>query len=137
MELNGNNYKEFIRYFIAGCLTTLVSWITYAIFVQWLSIITSNILSWICAVSFAYFINKFWVFENKNLKVKIVLKEILTFFLSRLFSGVIETIGLYLLSFTMFGITIFNINSLLAKIIMSIVSMVLNYILSKIFVFKK
>ena len=61
-------YKEIINYLIAGVLTTVVSFVTYEIFKDIFHIhyIISNILSWIAAVIFAYFINRKYVFESNS-----------------------------------------------------------------------
>lgn len=62
-----NKYKEIITYIIFGVLTTLVSWGSYALFVNLMSmsVFLGNLLSWICAVAFAYVTNKLWVFDSK------------------------------------------------------------------------
>lgn len=96
-----NKYKEIITYIIFGVLTTLVSWGTYNVFVGavkmpvWLG----NALSWICAVTFAYVTNKLWVFESKSWNIKLVVKEIISFFGSRALTGVLfEILGPTLLA---------------------------------------
>lgn len=126
--------KELLTYLIVGILTTLVNWISYAIFSHLYSVTISNCIAWILAVCFSFTLNKFWVFKKNNSKV---LYEIITFFSGRLVVGIIETIGLNLLCLTLLGTIIFGIKGLIAKVIMSLVSMVLNYIVSKILVFKK
>ena len=63
-----NKYKEIIMYLIFGVCSTVVSWGSYALFVKLagLSVEPGNILSWVCAVLFAFVTNKFWVFESKS-----------------------------------------------------------------------
>ena len=129
-------YRKPILYVFVGVLTTVVSWGTYALFAQWLNITLSNILSWICAVSFAYVLNKFLVFRSHQPSKGALCQEIITFFTSRLASGIIETIGLSLLSLTILGNELFGIKSFGAKILMSLFSMVFNYVLSNMLIFK-
>ena len=130
------NKKEIIKYLITGIIVTLINWLTYAIFIQWFNVTNSNILSWLVTVVIAFILNKFWVFESKKQNKQILFKEISLFFTSRIFSGIIETIGLNLLCLTFLGNKVLGVKGLLAKIIMSAVSMILNYIISKLIIFK-
>ena len=121
--------KETINYIIVGGLTTIVSILSYNIF----RFISSNvtlctILSWICAVSFAYFANRTFVFQSKN---KNYLKEISSFVGSRIFSLLVE------IAFMFVTVNLIHINDRIAKILVQFIILVLNYITSKLFVFKK
>lgn len=138
-------YKEIIMYLIFGVLTTLISWGSYALFeIIFGAFIANNIalssvanvLSWICAVLFAYITNKLWVFESKSFKADVVFKEIVTFVGSRLATGVFEWAGVPLLMVIGLNQSILGIEGMLAKVIVSIVVVILNYVLSKLFVFK-
>ena len=130
---NEKTTKQLITYLITGALTTLLNWTSYSICVHQFSITTSNIIAWVISVCFAFILNKLWVFKKKEGKV---IYEVSTFFIGRLVVGIIETIGLNLLCLTILGNELFGILGLPAKVIMSLVSMVLNYIVSKILVFK-
>ena len=123
-------YKEIINYLIFGFLTTLVSIITYAIFTRLFNVNynISNILSWLLAVSFAYITNKNYVF---NFKDKNVIQSIVKFFTSRITTLIIEVLFMFIM------VDILRINDMLCKIIVQIIVIVLNYILSKLFVFNK
>ena len=123
-------YKEIINYLIFGFLTTLVSIITYAIFTRLFNVNynISNILSWLLAVSFAYITNKNYVF---NFKDKNVIQSIVKFFTSRITTLIIEVLFMFIM------VDILGINDMLCKIIVQIIVIVLNYILSKLFVFNK
>ena len=121
--------KETINYLIVGGLTTLVSIVSYNIFRFFIENITiCTILSWICAVTFAYFANRIFVFNSKE---KNYVKEISSFVASRIFSLIVEIIVMFILT------SPFGINDRIAKIIVQFIIVVLNYITSKIFVFKK
>ncbi len=138
-------YKEIIMYLIFGVLTTLVSWGSYALFEILFgtfianSIVLStvaNVLSWICAVLFAFITNKLWVFESKSFKADVIFKEMTSFVGSRLATGVLEWVGVPLLMLIGLNQSIFGIEGMLAKVVVSVVVVILNYILSKLFVFK-
>ena len=129
-------------YLFWGIMTTLVSWATYGFFVKVLppgsnAIPMSNAFSWICAVLFAFVTNKLWVFRSRNLSFHVVFAEFWKFTASRLATGALEMIGVPLL--VSFGLDqkIFGIDGMFAKVIISIVVVILNYIFSKFIAFKR
>jgi len=125
-------YKEVVNYLIFGGLTTLVNFIVYFI-AKWIGIEEwiSNSIAWVIAVVFAYITNKIFVFESKTTEKKEILKEISSFFTCRAFSGVLD-IGLFWLL-----VEKFEFNDIIIKIILQIIVILLNYIFSKLWVFKK
>lgn len=121
-------YEEIISYFIAGVFTTIVSIISYNLFRLFqIHYLVSTILSWIFAVVFAYVINKFYVFQSNNKSIW----EFFHFIKYRLFSLTVEFIIMYIL------VDFFEINDSISKIIVQGFVLILNYLFSKIFVFKK
>ena len=145
-------YREIISYLFWGVMTTVVSWVTYSIFVSIfhtaaeisvfkfsfsLDIALANILSWICAVSFAFITNKMFVFRSKSWKPHTAWPELWKFVSARLVTGIIEIIAVPAL--VGFGLDqeIFGIAGSWAKVIVSVVVIILNYIFSKLFVFQK
>lgn len=144
--------KEIIMYLIFGVLTTLVSWGTYVLFANplGLGVFVSNLLSWICAVIFAFFTNKLWVFDSKSFKTKTLLKEASAFVASRGITGIFEIVFVPLISkigfdnlfyplFKNAGITlkILYTDGIYSKIAVAVIVVILNYVFSKLFVFKK
>ncbi len=140
-------YKEIIMYLIFGVATTVVSWVSYAVFTKLIPTVTflgitventttANVLSWICAVLFAFVTNKIWVFDSKSWRVSVAIKELGLFVVSRLISGVIEIGGVPLLIWLGIDQTIFNIEGMVAKILISVIVVILNYVFSKLFIFK-
>ena len=130
-------YEEIINYLIFGILTTIISVITYLFFANFifsikndLTIQISNVLSWICAVTFAYITNRKYVFKSK-IKGKKQIKEAMNFFLSRIFSLIVDMLMMYIL------FSIIHMDDTIAKIFVQIIVVILNYLLSKIIVFKK
>ncbi|MEG2322057.1 MAG: GtrA family protein [Bacilli bacterium] len=126
-------YEEIINYLIVGFLTTLISMVTYYLFSKVIHInyLIANILSWIFAVLFAFVANKFLVFKSKNKDFKKVLKEAFDFFIARILSLIIDLFLMWLL------VSIIKIDDMIAKLIVQFVIIVLNYIFSKLFIFKK
>lgn len=132
-------YEEIINYLIVGGLTTVISLaVKYGLLFTILS--ASNpiqlqiavILSWIIAVAFAYFANRIFVFHSKS---KQYLKEISGFVAGRIATLIMEMVIMW------FFVTLLKLNSNLWVIIWTMVAQILviigNYIISKLFVFKK
>ncbi len=146
-------YKEIISYLFWGVMTTLVSWLSYSLFALLLRgqaapvtilgfhtsmvVLVSNILSWICAVSFAFVTNKLWVFESRNWEVRVVMPELGKFISARLITGVLEIVLVPLLVAVGLNQMILGIEGMAAKVVVSVLIVVLNYVFSKIFIFKR
>ena len=132
-------YREIISYLFFGGLTTLVSWGSYALFVGavGLPVNVGNVMSWLCAVTFAYVTNKLWVFQSKSWQWPMWLREAAAFFGGRIFSGLVEIGGLPLLMKMGLDQPLFGIDGFAAKLVITIVVTILNYFLSKFFAFKK
>lgn len=131
-----NRLKELISYIFWGGVTTVVNWGTYALCAGLLSITpnVSNIISWIAAVAVAYITNKLFVFENKSWDD--FGKELGLFLSARIFSGVIEIIGLPVLMNILDWGSLFGIEGFGEKLILSVIVVVLNYFFSKFVIFK-
>lgn len=126
-------HKETILYLFFGTLTTFVNIISYLFFTRVVSLnfIIANILAWIFAVLFAYFTNKFFVFESKVIEIAFLFKEFLSFVSFRLFSGITEMLIMYIM------IDLLFINDIIVKVFTNIIIIVLNYVFSKMIIFKK
>jgi len=130
-------YREQIAYLFFGVLTTLINWIVFTSFIHLgVMLIISNIVSWLAAVIFAFFTNKWWVFKSTTKGFKSTLNEGLAFLASRLLTGVFELILVPV--FVQFGVDgmIFNTEGLDAKILVSIAVVIGNYFISKFWIFK-
>ena len=128
------NYKEVINYLIFGGLTTIVNFISYYISARIIGIeeIISSAISWFCAVLFAYITNRMYVFETKTDTIKAFLKEIISFFAFRIISGILCDVGTFALM-----VEVFHINDIFSKIVTQVMVVILNYIFSKLIIFKK
>lgn len=127
--------EELWNYLIVGLLTTVVSLATYFICTETfldpnndIQLQIANIISWVFAVAFAYVTNRVYVFKSKS---KEYFKEISSFVGARILSLLMDM-------FTMFIIvSVLHFNDKIGKLFSQIVVTIANYILSKLFVFKK
>ncbi len=125
-------YREQIAYLFFGGMTTLVNWITYAILTSIRenpSKSIANAIAWLAAVLFAFFTNKFFVFRHDG--GEHFLRELLTFFGARAFSGLLEVGGFALL------VDVLGCNDWIVKISLAVLVIIINYVLSKFLIFKK
>lgn len=127
-------YKEVINYLIFGVLSTIVNFVTYYIAAKLLGIdeVISSGISWFCSVLFAYITNKIFVFESKTKGIKELAKEITTFFLARIASGILCDVGTFAIM-----VKVLHINDIISKIITQVMVVIVNYIFSKLIIFKK
>ncbi len=126
-------YKEVINYLVFGVLAMFVNFGSYYVFARMLSIdeVISSGLSWFFSVLFAYITNKLFVFDSKTNTAKEFLKEIISFFLARILSGILCDVGTFALM-----VKVLNINDMIAKVVTQVMVVIVNYILSKFFIFK-
>ncbi|MCL2463429.1 MAG: GtrA family protein [Defluviitaleaceae bacterium] len=123
--------RETIVYLVFGVLTTVISYVVFNVcFGRGLGTGWSNTISFIAAIIFAYPTNKVFVFDSRSWDIKTVALELASFIGARLFSFFLETGALYLL------INKLGVRYYFAKIITSVVVVILNYIFSK-FIFRK
>lgn len=127
-----NKVREIASYLFFGVLTTLVNIISfYLLDKASLNVYVSNFIAWCLSVLFAFITNKLFVFESKDKKFKTVFKEACSFFIFRVLSLGIDMALMYAL------ISMLSFNKLCSKILVNIVVIVVNYIFSKMFIFKK
>ena len=122
--------RELILYVVFGAFTFFVNLISYFFFANILNInyLVSNAIAWFLSVLFAYITNRTWVFESKSPKI---LKEMSLFFGGRIFSGAVDMVLMY----TFIDLLVFNDS--ISKIVVQIIVIVLNYVFSKLIVFKE
>lgn len=127
-------YKEIANYLIFGVLSTVVNFVTYYITARMIGIdeVISSGISWFCSVLFAYITNKIFVFESETHGIKEFIKEIISFFLARIVSGALCDVGTFALM-----VKVLNINDIIAKIVTQVMVVIVNYIFSKLIIFRK
>ena len=134
-----SRYKEILLYLLFGVATTAVNFAVYSVAVELLhwDLTLGNAVAWLCAVIFAFITNKLLVFNSRSFRCLTLLKEGLSFFGARAASGVIEVVvppWLYGLGLTA---DLFGIKGITAKLLVSVIVIVLNYIFSKWWTFRK
>lgn len=141
-------YREIIMYLIMGVATTLVNWVAYAacvsifhidriVFGFDIDVLISNVIAWMLGVIFAYVTNKLFVFQSYSWKLSFVIKEFVLFISARLATGVLEIFGVPFLVGIGLNQTIFGIDGMLSKVLVSVIVVILNYVFSKLIIFKK
>ena len=129
-ELLFHQFRELTAYVIVGCLTTLVYFATYAAFKYLgLGYMPNSCISWVAAVLFAFFANKYVVFRSMG--AGYFLQEIVKFFSARIVTLLMDLV------ITWSCIELFHLGEWRTKLFSQIVVMIMNYLLSKLFVFRK
>jgi Predicted membrane protein len=125
--------REFIAYTIAGVLTTLVNYISFHIICNIMGVedLIANAIAWVIAVAFAYVINAKLVFLQEKETVKGEAIKITKFFGARILTFFVEELGILVF------VEICGYNNLVVKAILAVVVIILNYVLSKLYVFTK
>lgn len=143
-----SKYRELIVYFIVGVITTLVNWIVSFVLEGFLldakdpvQNMAINIIAWVVAVGVSFPMNRRWVFQSKNPKWG---KELVGFTSARISTMLIELLFMYLcVNKNLIGILLRipegsdNLVFRISKILVSVIVMILNYVFSKLLVFKK
>ena len=129
-------FMELVRYFFTGVATTLVNWIAYALIVKVASIEVSNALAWVIGVVFAFVTNKLFVFGSRSWALRTWLKEAAIFFAARIATGILEIVAVPGLVNLGLDQRIFGIEGMVSKVIVTIIVLILNYVFSKLLVFK-
>lgn len=124
---------EVLSYLFFGVLTTVVNYVVFALAVQLLSVSATvgNVIAWVVAVAFAYLTNKPFVFRSHDWSAKTVVPELGKFLSCRIGSGVMETVII------MIAVDILGGNKYLWKLLTNVLVVILNYIGSKLLVFRK
>ncbi|NFR85892.1 MULTISPECIES: GtrA family protein [unclassified Clostridium] len=124
--------NEGIKYIIFGVLTTGINIISYLLLNKLgIQYIISNTIAFILSIIFAFITNKLYVFNSDTWKIKVVIREGVIFSGSRLTTFIIDTVLFILL------VQVIKMNDFIAKCIVNIVVIIINYVLSKFLVFKK
>lgn len=151
--------REIITYIIFGVLTTAVNLVTFYFFkkifisIGWEGVfnkllgsagwdkalellgsgtdyLDATVIAWTVAVIFAFVTNKLIVFESKSWKPAVVGKEFVGFIGARLFSLLVELVFMFVM------VTLLKWNDFVAKLIVQVIVVILNYVFSKLFIFK-
>jgi putative flippase GtrA len=125
-------HEKILLYLFYGFLTTVVSFAAqYLCNLFGANTQIATAVSWICAVTFAFFVNKFYVFDSEKKDGKTMFREAWKFYAARLISGIFEIV------FLTVTVDFLGLNVYIFKLIAQIIIVISNYIFSKFVVFKK
>lgn len=126
-------YREMILYVFWGGCTTLVNIAVFYAGVHFMGFkdVPANVMAWVLSVLFAYVTNRRWVFQSRQAGFTGILREMGSFFSARLSTGLLDTGVIYVFA------TLLKWNNMAVKIVSNVIVVILNYVLSKLFVFRK
>ena len=126
-------YWDIISYLFFGVCTTVVNYIIYLPCYNLLgmSATVSNVIAWVVAVAFAFLTNKPFVFRSHDWSAQTVIPELTKFIGCRIGSGAMETVILFL------AVDLMGWNGNIWKLLTQVLVVILNYVGSKLLVFRK
>ena len=128
-----NKYKPVILYILFGLLTTAVNMAAYALCYRGMGIpnVVSTGIAWVLAVAVAFVTNKIWVFGSRKYDRQTLAREIPAFFGARIATGVLDLGIMYL------AVDVLQGNATVWKMVSNVIVIVLNYVASKMVIFRK
>lgn len=125
-------YKGVVSYLFFGVCTTMINIISYYICARQLklSTVVSTVAAWVVSVLFAYITNKLYVFESKSWEKNVVIREMSSFFTCRIMTGALDLVIMLVF------VDLVHLYDVGVKIFSNILVVILNYIASKVVVFK-
>lgn len=128
-----NKLQELVSYFIFGAISFMLNIVIYFMSVRYLRFhyLAANIFAWIISVVFSFVSNKLLVFQNYAGTWTEWMKQGMMFLSARLITGAVDMLGMFIM------VDVVCIEQLLSKITMNIIVIIINYGLSKLWIFRK
>lgn len=128
-----SKYKDIIPYAFFGVLTTIINIVTYYVMAHFfgITIMISTVFAWLLAVLFAYVTNRKWVFHSGADTTETIITEILSFFSCRVATGIVDWACMWVF------VDVLHFNDVVIKSMANVLVIVLNYIASKLLIFKR
>lgn len=126
-------YKRLLLYAFFGVCTTIINVAIYNIFYNKFKAanIASTIIAWAAAIIFAFITNKLFVFSSRSFAWGKLRYELLAFLTCRLLTGILDV------AIMIAAVDVMNWNSIIWKFISNIFVIILNYVASRLIIFKK
>ena len=126
-------YRAVIAYLFFGVCTTAVNIAVYYICCEYLGLrnVPATVTAWFFAVILAYITNKLWVFDSRSFKAGVLARELASFFLCRIATGLLDVAIMYI------AVDLMRWNGVFWKLLSNFIVVLLNYIASKLLIFKK
>ena len=123
---------QLILYGIFGVLTTVINIVAYwfTTRVAGIAVVPSTAIAWTVAVFFAYWSNRNFVFHSSAHTFSDILTEAASFFAARITTGIIDIVIMYVF------VDVLGLHDVVVKVASNILVIILNYVFSKILVFK-
>ena len=131
-KMNFKNLKQLFLYGICGILATLIDIFTYWAVTRafGVSVVAGTVTAWLTSVLFSYWSNRKYVFESKKTSVFAVFFEAVYFFACRIATGLLDVAIMYIFA------DLIGLNDVIVKTASNIIVILLNYMASKLFIFK-
>lgn len=128
-----NRYRSFVLYVFFGVCTTIINIAAYTLCARvfGMGTVSANVTAWIAAVAAAYITNKIWVFESRAWTTKAVIYEIVTFAACRATTGAMDVAIMYV------SVDLLGFQDIMMKVISNALVIVLNFLFSKLVIFKR
>lgn len=126
-------YQEGIDYLFWGGVAFVLSMVLFYIFANMMMIEEqiANVITWIICVIFTYVTNRTFVFRSNVSGAKAITKEFVDFTSARLATLILENAVLFIC------IDLLTWHNMIAKLLGQFLVIVSNYVLSKLWIFKK
>lgn len=127
------NTKDIIPYLFFGICTTMINVVSYWCIAHLMkvSVMPSTIAAWCLSVLFAYVTNRKWVFHSKSKGIKEISYEMFSFFVCRLATGLVDWLCMFVF------VTLAGLNDVFIKAVANVLVIILNYVASKLVIFRK
>lgn len=124
---------EIFLYLFFGALVTVINILCFVLLTEKFSFpyMLSNLIAWIVAVAVAFVTNKIWVFRSHSWKITIWFKECVQFVIARLATCIFD------MGYMFVAVSLFDWNKTISKIIANVFVIIANYVLSKLWIFRK
>ena len=126
-------YKDVIPYLFFGVCTTAVNVAVYwcCTHLFGLSTMSGTVIAWVLAVLFAYITNRKWVFKSKANSKSEIAKELVSFFGCRIATGIVDWLCMFVF------VELWGMNDVVIKVMANILVTILNYVASKMIIFRQ
>ena len=130
-------HREIILYIVTGVSAVAVNWIDYALFIPFMPMVYANALSWALTQVFCFLVNKIYVFGSRCFRWDVIRHEAAAFFATRGITGYLEIVAQPQLYAMGMDRPVFGVDGMEAKITVCIILSVVNYLSTKLFVFRE
>lgn len=128
--LESKKFKKIIVYGFSGAMTTVISFVTFKLFLEFMQYIFAFSLSWLIAVTFAFLSTRKKVYESKACNKKEVLREYMRFIVGRIITYVINLILLVI------AVELFKFDEFYSNVVITVVVIILNYFIGDLMINK-